>query len=61
MHLTVMHRWSQGARGAGRALQLECPEKGVQEVAAPANGAALGPRLHLEPALRGWLACELGV
>lgn len=62
-----MHHWSQGAGGAGQALQLECPEKEVQEVAAlalksgrwqysPENLGA--PRSLLSG---GGLACELEV
>lgn len=53
MLLTMMHHWFQGARGAGQALQLECPEKEVQEVAALVNGTALRPWCTSEPPLRG--------
>jgi len=57
MHLTMMHHWSQGARGAGQALQLECPEKEVQEVAALVNGTALRTWVHLGASSQraGWL------
>lgn len=57
MHLTVMHHWSQGAPGAGQALQLECPEKEVQEVAALINGTALRTWVHLGASSQraGWL------